>query len=95
MTTSTPSSMPAMTTLPPDGTGMRFSVDGWDPSYGSSVEVDDDLGESTPSIETKVEMPEADWRPVRPGPTVQQPSALLFVDGVRRIEAPGRSRRAG
>ena len=27
--------------------GMRFSVDGWDPGYGASLELDGELGEST------------------------------------------------
>ncbi len=84
--TTTPS-MPAVTTRPSGSEGMRFSVDGWDPSYGSSVEVDDDLGESTASITTDVEMPDTDWRSIRLDSTIAQPSALLFVDGVRRIEA--------
>lgn len=76
----------APTPLGPTG-GMRFSVDGWDPSYGSSVDVDDDLGESTANITTTVELPDDHWRAIHPDPTVDQPSALLFVDGVRRIEA--------
>ncbi len=83
--TTTPS-MPAVTTRPSGSEGMRFSVDSRS-SYGSSVEVDDDLGESTASITTDVEMPDTDWRSIRLDSTIAQPSALLFVDGVRRIEA--------
>jgi hypothetical protein len=66
---------------------MRFSVDGWDPSYGASFEVDGELGESTARIDTDVEVPAARWRPVDPGPAGEVPEALLFVDGVRRVEA--------
>jgi hypothetical protein len=66
---------------------MRFSVDGWDPSYGASFEVDGELGESTARINTDVELAAARWRPIDPDATSDLPEALLFVDGVRRVEA--------
>jgi hypothetical protein len=68
-------------------TGMRFSVDGWDPSYGASFEVEGQLEESRATIDPDVELPAARWRPIDPGGTDPLPDALLFVDGVRRIEA--------
>ena len=49
------------------GTGMRFSVDGWDPSYGSSMEIEGQLEESRATIDADVEVPAARWRPVDPG----------------------------
>ncbi|HTR93362.1 MAG TPA: hypothetical protein VMI73_16650 [Trebonia sp.] len=67
--------------------GMRFSVDGWDPGYGASVELDGELGESTARVETGVEVPADRWRPVDPAAEGPLPDALLFVDGVRRVEA--------
>lgn len=81
-------------TVNPDGTlltspgqaPMRFAVDAWDPSYGSSVDVDP-LAESTASVNTDVEIPTAQWRPLNPDPSSQVPPAVVFVDGVRRIEA--------
>jgi len=69
------------------GTGMRFSVDGWDPAYGASLELDDFLGESTASVDVSVELPAGRWRAIDPDPVRAVPQALLFVDGVRRIEA--------
>jgi len=66
---------------------MRFSVDGWDPSYGSSLETDGELSQSSASIDTDVELPASRWRPVDRSGTGPLPGALLFVDGVRRIEA--------
>ena len=69
------------------GPAMRFSVDGWDPRYGTSVETEEDLGESTARVDVAVEVPAARWRPVDPKDGLAQPAALLFVDGVRRIEA--------
>jgi hypothetical protein len=68
-------------------TAMRFSVDGWDPAYGTTQELDDDLGESTAQVEPDVELPPGEWRAIDPGPLAWQPAALLFVDGVRRVEA--------
>lgn len=69
--------------------GMRFTVDSWDPAYGQAFDVDDTviLPESTQRIDAGVETPDADWAPIpaRPGPTMQ--GAVLFVDGVRRIDA--------
>jgi hypothetical protein len=76
-------SAPASTGSP----GMRFAVDGWDPSYGSSLELEDDLGQSTARVVTDVEVPDDRWRPIPADPTLTRPSAILFVDGVRRIEA--------
>jgi hypothetical protein len=67
--------------------GMRFSVDGWDPSYGASLELEGQLEESTARIDAGVELPVDSWRPIDPDPTGPLPEALLFVDGVRRVEA--------
>ena len=67
--------------------GMRFSVDGWDPAYGTSLELEEFLGESTARVDPGVELPAGDWKPVDPDRGRSLPEALLFVDGVRRIEA--------
>jgi hypothetical protein len=69
------------------GPAMRFSVDAWDPAYGTNLELEDFLGESTARVEVNVELPASQWRPVDPDPGRAVPAALLFVDGVRRIEA--------
>ena len=70
-----------------DAPPMRFSVDGWDPAYGASLEPEDFLGESTARVTAGVELPAGQWRAVDPRPGRPLPAALLFVDGVRRIEA--------
>ncbi len=64
---------------------MRFSVDGWDPGYGSPVDVQD-LAETAAKVDTTLEVSSSDWAPI-PESTVAPPSAVLFVDGVRRIDA--------
>jgi hypothetical protein len=66
---------------------MRFAVDGWDPGYGTSLETDDELGQSTARVVTDVELVEDRWRPISADPTLTRPSTTLFIDGVRRIEA--------
>jgi hypothetical protein len=90
-----------------DAPPMRFSVDGWDPAYGASLDPEDVLGESTARVAVNVELPAGRWRAIDPRPGRALPAALLFVDGVRRIEArvwieedgpgdaPGRDARAG
>ena len=66
---------------------MRFTVDGWDPGYGTSLELEGQLEQSTATVETGVELPASRWRPLGPAGSEPLPDALLFVDGVRRIEA--------
>jgi len=63
---------------------MRFTVETWDPSYGGSVE--QELAPTAVPVTVDVEQPADRWAPVAPE-AVTEPSAVLFVDGVRRIEA--------
>lgn len=72
---------------------MRYSVDGWDPGYGSSAEDTGDVGPavvgSTARVEVEIERPAAAWSPVPPsaGTATPDPEAVVFLDGVRRLEA--------
>ncbi len=68
------------------GARMLFHVDAWDPTYGSSVESAEASADSTATVTVNVEREAKDWSPVSPSP-VTDPGAVLFVDGVRRIEA--------
>jgi hypothetical protein len=65
--------------------GMNFSIDSWDPGYGSSMEAEE-LARSGAEVELEVEVPMEEWAPIDPSP-VSPPEAVLFVDGVRRIDA--------
>jgi hypothetical protein len=65
---------------------MRFSVDGWDPDYGSAVETDG-LAVSLAQVDTTIEVSAAEWAPVPAEPADMAPKEVLFVDGVRRIDA--------
>ncbi|HUN37403.1 MAG TPA: hypothetical protein VMU95_35855 [Trebonia sp.] len=70
------------------GTQMRFSVDGWNPAYGTSMEAEEQqLQESTADVTVDIEVPATEWHPIDPVAGLALPSATLFVDGVRRIEA--------
>ena len=64
---------------------MRFAVDPWNPSYGTSL--DAELGESAAQVVLDVELPAAQWQPIDPDPAARAPAAVLFVDGVRRVDA--------
>jgi hypothetical protein len=64
---------------------VRFAVDPWDPSYGTSL--DTERGDSAAELTLDVELPPAEWQPIDPDPAVVPPDAVLFVDGVRRVDA--------
>ena len=71
---------------PAPGPRMRFHVDAWDPTYGSSVETTETVTDSTAKVTLEVECDPADWKPVSAS-VVPEPSAVLFVDGIRRVDA--------
>ncbi|MDF1596162.1 MAG: hypothetical protein P1T08_08700 [Acidimicrobiia bacterium] len=62
---------------------MKFSIEPWAPEYGvaSGAEMEDTT--SPPALD--VEVAAADWAPVSPAGAGA--SSVLFVDGVRRIDA--------
>lgn len=69
---------------------MRWRVETWDPGYGASSEDSGELGPSSAQLALGVELPEARWRPLTPHPPTDaagEPAAVVFVDGVRRIDA--------
>jgi hypothetical protein len=69
---------------------VAFAVDPWDPGYGAAFggEADDSaLEESSAELDLDLELPAAQWHPVDPDPAVRAPGTLLFLDGVRRIDA--------
>ena len=68
---------------------MRFTVDPWDPAYGSSV--DAELGASTAELDPDVEVPGEQWAPIPPQPGL---AAARHRD-VRRRRAPGRRTGVG
>src|SRR4051794_28281626 len=64
-----------------------YTVDPWDPGYGVALGEELDGRESTARLELDFELPEGRWRPLAPTGAVVVPAAVLFLDGVRRIDA--------
>jgi hypothetical protein len=65
-----------------------WRVESWDPGYGSSTEGDAAPRPSSVEVTLDVELPAHAWRAVDPPPGPCWPE-VLFVDGVRRIDAMG------
>ena len=65
---------------------MKVAVESWEPEYGSPVESGEMEEPITPS-DLEVELPVGDWNPIAPADDIAQPTAVQFVDGVRRIDA--------
>jgi hypothetical protein len=65
---------------------VRVSVDPWDPSYGSALS-EAVLNESTARVALDLEIPADSWLPIAARTDSWQPSEVLIVDGVRRIDA--------
>jgi len=87
MTSDAALAAPGMGTADSGGRSMRFTVDGWDPSYGASLDLEDSLAESTANVQVELEVPASQWRAIDARADRSPPGAMLFVDGVRRIEA--------
>lgn len=62
---------------------MRFTVETWDSDYGAPT--DAEMRDASENVDVTVEMRAEDWRPLLPetGPV----DDVLFVDGVRRVDA--------
>ena len=65
---------------------MRVVVEAWDPSYGTAVD-GEAMSESTAEVNLGVEVDPAAWVPRRPPPELEPPDVVVFVDGVRRVDA--------
>jgi len=65
---------------------MKFSVDPWDVEYGASLGIDnpDSL---TAQLVVELELPGEEWHPIDADRDAQAPGRILFIDGVRRIDA--------
>jgi hypothetical protein len=65
---------------------MKWSIESWDPSYGIPGEAAG-LEETSADVVVDVEVPPGDWAP-RPVPApIAPPAVIVFVDGVRRVDA--------
>ncbi len=68
---------------------MQWSVDAWDPGYGSSFDVDGagGLADTNDPVNVDVEVAGAEWAPRDPAPQAVGPTAILFCDGTLRTDA--------
>jgi len=63
----------------------RIAIDAWDPGYGTGAADPSALVPSDVPTDTDVEVPLREWRPKRP--TAPAWDAVIFLDGVQRIDA--------
>lgn len=69
---------------------LSFTVDPWDPGYGQAFAEENDspgLSQSSAELDVDFEVPAAQWQPIDPDPKLIPPGKVLFLDGVRRIDA--------
>lgn len=65
---------------------MRLAIDAWDPSYGTGTEGSALVPSEVP-VDIDAEVPVREWAPRWPAPAVARWPSVVFVDGVRRVEA--------
>jgi hypothetical protein len=65
---------------------MRFAVEAWDADYGSPLD-GGGLEPVAEPVDASVEVEAAGWSPRDPSPRTASPGRVLFLDGVRRIDA--------
>jgi hypothetical protein len=63
-----------------------FSVEAWAPEYGA-VAAEAALAQSEVPTDLNVEVDQSAWAPRTPPPETPAPASILFVDGVRRVDA--------
>src|SRR3954468_7663882 len=64
---------------------MSFHVDAWDPSYGASLDASEPA--TADGLDTDVEIPAHQWRPVAAPPGVRPPAGILMGGRIRRNDA--------
>lgn len=66
---------------------MSWRLESWDPAYGASTDERPRQSKLEPTLELELAVPA--WRPLEPRPAESAWASVLFVDGVRRIDALG------
>jgi len=65
---------------------MQFAVEAWDPEYGAAFDPEG-LVDTTVEVDPWVERAAVSWAPLPAAAGTEALPSVLFVDGVRRIEA--------
>lgn len=64
---------------------MRFRVDPWSVEYGTSVE--GELAPTPVEVNPEIEVAASAWAPIPAPPSLDGTATVIFVDGVRRVDA--------
>ena len=65
---------------------MEFSVETWAPEYGVAVDAES-LEQVDGDVVVDAERPAGDWSAIDPQPEARPPERVVFIDGVRRVDA--------
>jgi hypothetical protein len=65
---------------------VRLAIDAWDPSYGTGTDGAALVASEVP-VDVDAEVPIGEWAPRRPADGVAAWGSVVFVDGVRRVDA--------
>ena len=65
---------------------MKFAVETWAPEYGVAADAEH-LEEATAEVDVGVERPAGEWSAIDPTPDLEPPRCVVFIDGVRRVDA--------
>jgi hypothetical protein len=65
---------------------VKFAVESWAPEYGTSAD-QNQFEDATGDVDVNVEIPAERWAPRWPADDAAAPERILFVDGVRRVDA--------
>lgn len=78
--------------------GYQIRIDPWEVDYGDQTPLapQAELDDNGAHVDHEVELPEASWAPIRPEVAASIPhQRVVFIDGVRRLEARLHARQGG
>lgn len=64
----------------------KITIESWDPEYGSPM-LDTTFEPTEATVDLDVEIPREKWQPITPSHKIKRAPCVLFIDGVRRIDA--------
>jgi len=65
---------------------LRFAVETWAPEYGVAADAER-LQQVEGDVEVDAEQPAGQWTAIDPQPLATPPEQVVFIDGVRRVDA--------
>ncbi len=64
----------------------KIVIENWEPEYGSPL-LNTAFEPSEATVDLDVEVKQRSWKPIGPSPTLEPAQSVVFIDGVRRIDA--------